>query len=80
MAIGNVQRWGNSQGVRIPKSLLETANLKENDEVEIIAEGEQITIRKARHIANLDALFAGYTGNYRPGEDEAGEPIGREVW
>lgn len=80
MAIGSIQRWGNSQGVRLPKTLLEAAKLKENDEVELIADGEQITIRKARRIVSLDALFTGYTGDYQPVEDDAGAPVGREVW
>ena len=30
-----IQKWGNSLGVRIPKSVIEKANLDENSEVEI---------------------------------------------
>ena len=80
MVVGTIQRWGNSQGIRLPKNLLEIANLKENDEVEITADSERITIRKNKTYANLDALFAGYKGDYRPTEDDAGDPIGKEVW
>jgi len=36
---------GNSQGIRIPKSILETASMRENDKVEIIPEqGDIITL------------------------------------
>jgi antitoxin MazE len=43
---------GNSQGVRIPKVLLEQVNLSENEEVELEVQSEQIVIRRtyeARH-------------------------------
>lgn len=49
-------RIGNSQGVRIPKPLLEQSNLGE--EVELQVEGDQIVIRSAqrpRH--NWDEAF-----------------------
>jgi antitoxin MazE len=41
-----IVRIGNSQGIRIPKLLLERSNLPE--EVELVAEDEQIIIRSAR--------------------------------
>ena len=34
----NIARWGNSQGLRIPKSILESMNLRENDRVELTCE------------------------------------------
>lgn len=42
-----IQRWGNSQGIRIPKVLLETLHIRENDRVELIQTEDAITIRKA---------------------------------
>ncbi len=42
-----VQKWGNSQGLRIPKTLLEALNLRENDRVELTQSGDTITVRKA---------------------------------
>ncbi len=42
-----IQRWGNSQGIRIPKVLLESLNIQENDRVELIQAQDTITIRKA---------------------------------
>ncbi len=32
----NIQKWGNSQGIRLPKHLLEAIKWHENEEVEII--------------------------------------------
>lgn len=39
---GTVKKWGNSQGVRLPKSILEEAHIKENDEVEFYNEDNKI--------------------------------------
>lgn len=79
MMHGTIQKWGNSQAIRFPKAALQTAQLKENDEVEIIASAEAITIRKVKKYRSLDELFAGYQGDYRPEEMDIGEPVGREV-
>lgn len=42
-----IQRWGNSQGIRIPKALLEALNIRENDRVELVQTQDTITIKKA---------------------------------
>ena len=42
-----IQKWGNSQGLRLPKALLDSAGLKENDRVELTQNGDGITIRRA---------------------------------
>ena len=76
---GTIQRWGNSQGIRLPKGALSIADLRENDQVEIIASERAITIRKRREHRTLDDLFAGYEGDYQPAEFDAGEDVGREV-
>lgn len=76
---GVIQRWGNSQGVRLPKGALNIANLRENDAVEIIASERAITIRKRRERRTLDDLFAGYAGDYRPEEYDVGADAGLEV-
>jgi antitoxin MazE len=79
MMYGSIQRWGNSQGIRLPKGALNIASLRENDEVEIIATDKEITIRKSKRHKSLDDLFAGYTGDYMPMEFDSGDAVGREV-
>lgn len=37
-----VQKWGNSQGLRIPKALLEALGIRENDRVELTQSGDTI--------------------------------------
>jgi len=43
-----IVKVGNSQGVRIPKPLLELTGLAGADEVEVQAEGDHLVIRAAR--------------------------------
>lgn len=44
-----LQKWGNSIGIRIPRSILETLNLKENDVIELINEDNKIIITKSKN-------------------------------
>jgi len=80
MMHGTVQRWGRSHGIRLPEGAMQTAGLKENDEVEIIVDAAQMIIRKAQELDRLDALFIGYDGDYRSSEMNCGGPTGREVF
>jgi len=79
-----IQKWGNSQAVRLPKPILESLFLQENDQVEIIAESDAIIIRKAtrRRRANkgLEERFKHYKGSNACSEYDWGEPVGNEVW
>ena len=39
-----IQKWGNSQGLRIPKALLDAVGLKEHDRVELVQMDDGINI------------------------------------
>ncbi len=72
-------KWGNSLAVRIPKSLLESAHLKEGDLFELrVSEDGSIVLRPARNKFTLDALLAGITPDNRHSEIDWGKPMGRE--
>lgn len=85
-----IQRWGNSQGLRIPKVLLDAFGIRENDRVELIQTEDSIQIRKtpaAQHRTLEERLTAFYGKNADEigrigGETEMdwGEPEGTEVW
>jgi antitoxin MazE len=90
-----IQKWGNSQAIRIPKPLLEEILLKENDPVDIEVENDAIIIRKAfrkrRAITSLQERMETYYGKpleeiladetlYSPVEMDWGKPVGKEVW
>jgi antitoxin MazE len=42
-----IQKWGNSNGIRLSKAILNTADLREKDRVEIVARENEIIIKKA---------------------------------
>ena len=76
--ITRIQRWGNSNAVRLPKAVLEAMNMRESDKVEIISENNQIIIRPAkRKYSSLDEIFEGYSGGYICEEADTGI-VGRE--
>jgi len=77
-----IQKWGNSQAIRLPKAILETAQLGENESVQIIAEPDKITIKKIdrpRH-RTFEERMAGFKGEYVFEEWDTGAPVGNEVW
>lgn len=81
--MAKIQKWGNSQGVRIPKQLLAIASIKQDDEVELIAEYDKIIIRRARKKEKkytIQELFTDYKTKHIPEEVEWGQPMGREEW
>lgn len=76
-----IQKWGNSQGVRLPKYILEAVNLRENESIDIITDKEKIIIKKAaKRRKTIKELFANYHEEYQPIEIDWGKPEGREIW
>ena len=81
MEVLRVQKWGNSQGIGLPKKILKDLGIDINDKIEIILNDEEIILRKVKKYIDLDDLFKDYKGDYR--EDFAefeffGEAQGRE--
>lgn len=76
----SIQKWGNSQGIRLPKILLETLNWDDNENVIVTTADNKIIIERAEKRKDIKELFAGYNGEYVPEEIDWGEPVGREIW
>lgn len=78
---GTIQKWGNSHAVRLPKSIMTTAMLCENDAVVLTAEEERIVITKARRAHKpLRERIAKAEGEYAFSEWDTGAPQGSEVF
>ena len=76
-----IQKWGNSQAVRLPKGILEDAALRENDRVEIKTENGCIIISRVnKKHRTIKERLAVYNGDYRSTEWDTGNPQGKEVW
>ncbi|MDE7478464.1 MAG: AbrB/MazE/SpoVT family DNA-binding domain-containing protein [Lachnospiraceae bacterium] len=77
-----IQKWGNSQGIRIPKAFLEALGMMENDLVELSRVDDNIVITKVKteKELTLDDIFADYDGESTTEEFDWGAPVGKEVW
>jgi antitoxin MazE len=81
--LAKVQQWGNSQGIRIPKALLEDACINVGDEVNVAAKNGTLILTPARSNRkkyNLKDLVAKIPKGSRSKETEWGKPAGNEVW
>ncbi|MBK9708278.1 MAG: transcriptional regulator/antitoxin, MazE [Acidobacteria bacterium] len=79
--VTKIQKWGNSQGLRLAKHVLENARIALGDDVEVIVGEEQITIKKVvRPKYNLAEMVARMPRDYRAREVSLGKPVGREEW
>lgn len=77
-----IVKWGNSQGVRLPKYLLESADIDESDTLEILADNNAIIIRKIVHKVHktIQERFKGFTESYDADIIAWGKPAGKEIW
>ena len=76
----SLQKWGNSQGIRISKAMLEALQWCENEQVDIYVYDGKLIIEKLHKDTTLSDLFADYDADYKPVEVDSGEPVGGEVW
>lgn len=77
--LARVQKWGNSQGIRLPKSILETAHLSPNEDVELKVVNGLIVIEPVNKHKTLKDRLKNYDGDYQCSEWDTGKPVGREV-
>jgi antitoxin MazE len=81
--VTKVQKWGNSQGLRLARQVLEEARISVGDEVNVTARDGEIVIaplRRVRGRQSLQELVSRIPENYKTGETDWGEAVGREVW
>jgi len=76
-----IQRWGNSLGLRIPRSFAKEAGVEAGSEVDLSVRDGDLVVRAAKRRAyRLSELLEKVTAENRHGEVDTGEPMGREVW
>lgn len=78
-----VQRWGNSQGLRVPKTVLEEVHVDVGDEVSMSVRHGTILIepvRKIRGRYKLRSLVSRMPKNYRVEEIPWRPAGGKEEW
>ena len=76
-----IQKWGNSLGLRIPKSFAAEAQMEEGSTVDLsVADGELVVkpLRPRKYV--LRDLLRAVDAKNLHGEVDAGDPVGREAW
>ena len=75
-----ISKWGNSLAVRIPANIVEKAQVRDGDAIEIsISKAGKIIIERASKERNFSALYRAITPENRIGEIAArGAALGAE--
>lgn len=76
-----VKTWGNSQGVRLSKEILQAAGIALNEFLHIEVSSGIIIMRKTYQHKTLEERAAEFDGQLNlDGEYDWGGSVGREVW
>jgi antitoxin MazE len=81
--LAKIQKWGNSQGLRITKALLADAQINIGDDVNIAAKDGALIVtpaQRSRRKYNLKDLVAKIPEDYQAKETDWGKPVGNEAW
>ena len=81
--VTTVQKWGNSQGLRVAKSVLAEARIGVGDQVRVSVQDGRIIVEpvsRVRGSRDLRALVARMPKDYQVEKTDWGPPVGRETW
>ncbi|MBI1870041.1 MAG: transcriptional regulator/antitoxin, MazE [Chlamydiae bacterium] len=81
--VTKIQKWGNSQGLRVSKDVLEKAHITIGDQVDIRVKKYGILIRPVHQVRgkyNLRELVRQMPKGYKPTREVWNKPTGEEVW
>jgi Growth regulator len=89
-ATTTIAKWGNSQAIRLPKTFLDSLDLKDNDTVEVFLNNDKIIIKKKYKHKTFKERVEEFYGKdfetvvtenlYEFEETEWGKPVGEEIW
>ena len=75
-----IQKWGNSLALRIPKSFAVESKVEQGSTVDVSVENGNIVVKPVRKGKyTLEELVEGITDENRHSEIDWGRPVGREV-
>ena len=74
-----LKQWGNSQGIRIPKNILDKMQLKISDVLDLEVKDDTIILKKQFVHRTFEERLAEYNGEITVCDFDWGEPAGREI-
>jgi len=79
--VTKIVKWGNSLGLRIPKSFAKELGIEPDGAVDISVENARLVVRPLpRPAYALEELLAKVTKDNRHDEVDLGDPMRRESW
>lgn len=78
MPATSLQKWGNSQGVRIPKEVLDTLGWQNGEKLLLSVHEDKLIIRAVKK--SIETLFEDFHEEYEPVKIESGKQVGKEIW
>ncbi len=76
-----IQKWGNSLALRIPKSFAVESNIEQGSTVEVSLESGRIVVFPVAETEfSLDELLDKITPENLHGEIDTGSSVGKESW
>jgi antitoxin MazE len=81
--ITRIQKWGNSQGLRLSKSVLSDADIEVGDSVDVAVHKGALVVTPVRRVRgghDLRTLVRRIPKGDTSVEYDWGAPAGREVW
>lgn len=76
-----IQRWGNSLGLRIPRSFAQETGVGAGSQVDLsVQDGDLVVKPVRRKTYQLKELLRKITAKNIHAEVDTGGPVGKEVW
>ncbi|HUU27741.1 MAG TPA: AbrB/MazE/SpoVT family DNA-binding domain-containing protein [archaeon] len=77
---GKIQKWGNSLGLRIQKTVAEQLKLREGSEIDITVSGNRLIVTSAAPRYTLEGLIKDVKPENIHDEINTGPAVGMEDW
>lgn len=85
--VATLQKWGNSNGIRIPKQVLIDLEIKVNDKLQISSANGEIIIKKEKTHKTLEERLVEFYNKpiskikkNKVKEIDTGDIVGDEIW
>lgn len=76
----SVSKWGNSNAIRLPKTITDSLNISSKDSLNIEIKNDTIILSKLKEELTIEELFKEYNGGSFKTNLQEFEPTGNEKW
>ena len=76
-----ISKWGNSQGLRIPKEIINAFNIDMGDKLRIFIEKNRLVLEpvKKRKVYDISELVNQIPNDYKKEPEYFSKPMGKEI-